>query len=176
MFTNMYSLCYPSSDFVGHGNKLVHLELEPYQSISCNLTRIQYYNNAKNPHCHWLSEEEELELLRKHCQWRSPGCYSHKRRKNICLSFSESGNETREEVNPECRVSSNTVNFVRSSLGHHSSELKWPNFNSSGHLTISIDAKFWRGKNPSEGHFLGRGLKRPVRTFKREKGPLKRKG
>lgn len=129
-FENLFSLCYPSSDLVGHGNKNMGADmLAPYQSTACNLTVDSLTKElGQNPHCRWLSQEEELVLLRQHCQWRSPACSSSfpdqtripsKSKKNICLFIPIVINVSTQIVgeaawirNPECKVSTKTVNFI----------------------------------------------------------------
>ena len=62
IFENLYTSCYPSSDFIGHGNKLAHLELEPYQSTTCDIARVRNAKDGgRNPKCKWLSEGEEIQ-------------------------------------------------------------------------------------------------------------------
>lgn len=124
IFENLYTSCYPSSDFIGHGNKLAHLELEPYQSTTCDIARVRNAKDGgRNPKCKWLSEGEEIKLLRKHCQWRSPACFPRQSDgsqslENICLYIPEENNTsmtssvTKKDRNPNCRQSSSTVTFV----------------------------------------------------------------
>ena len=123
-FENLYKSCYPSSDFIGHGNKLTHLEIEPDQSTSCNIEKVRNATGGgRNPKCKWLSEQEELTLLRKHCQWRSPACMPGGRTtsapgnndlNNVCLYIpNENSTDTTTMLrNPNCKQSASTITFV----------------------------------------------------------------
>lgn len=128
VFDNLYStLCYPSSDLIGHGNKQYHIDmLEPYQSVQCNITRVLDAVEGRNPRCRWLSDTAELALLRKHCQWRSPACSNDKvisqsqsqsqAPENICLYVPSSNSTDTWIRNSACKSSANTVAYVEGGL------------------------------------------------------------
>jgi len=69
VFENLYSLCYPSSDLIGHGDKKYADVLELHQSSECNISRVLGLG-GRSSHCSWLSYDRELALVRAHCQWR----------------------------------------------------------------------------------------------------------
>jgi len=123
-FDTFYAFCYPSSDLIGNGDKNFSEVLEPYQSSACNITKVLDPITGKNPFCRWLSQAEEISLLRKHCQWRSPACIVDSKsdapsviphnRTNICLYIpnnSSTENEPKRIFNHECKMTDKLTNL-----------------------------------------------------------------
>jgi hypothetical protein len=117
LFKSLYVFCHPSSDIIGHGDKTMGQDfIEPYQSDQCDVIRAQQ-GDGKNPKCQWLSPEEELTTLRKHCQWRSPACVNNGRfpvnYTNVCIVIPSSDSNSWVK-NPACPQAINMNNYVDS--------------------------------------------------------------
>jgi hypothetical protein len=84
-----------ANDLIAHGWKMIGTIFWNETHSSCNLLDT-HEGKGGNPICHWLSTEEEKDIVMKKCFWRSPLCYSDENvvnrynelTRNLCLESS----------------------------------------------------------------------------------------
>jgi hypothetical protein len=85
-----------ANDIIAHGWKLIGTTFWNHSHSSCNLAKA-HEGEGGNTVCHWLTAEEERDIVIKKCFWRSPLCSGDREGSgsshNLCLESSFCDNE-----------------------------------------------------------------------------------
>lgn len=90
------TMCHPSTDIFAHGWKRIATALwkpRQFSCWNCSASKSSSSSNVcppvplKNEMCHWLTPEEEFQISRDFCFWKSPLCAQNHSARTIAEMF-----------------------------------------------------------------------------------------